>query len=977
MQRIGVDGAINECQQTVWTVDLSIITTVMEIPFTVGLSPENQSSLQRSGSAEITVTAGEPSTSSSLALTAANYESISTNLSMLAGGPKSNTESPADDSSPQVSGHWSQGMDNSQQAILSEEALLQHTRDLFSLSPSFFSRNDSFFTSTDNLSPENIKSNPDVISTPLQHSDIVPLESTSDPIMSHSVLSPANYMNVYGDHFMESSQLQSDNTSSEVRNSLVQEYNHDLNDLDDREIKRPRSPTILEAAAMAADILEAENNPNNTNTIKKQRPCDSCRRRKARCIMLPSDTGRCLHCEVKKQPCTFLEAPVRRNRPKKNSVSTTSLTKAETPENTADTESSLIEAEGGPGGQRSAPSTEPNIAPQRLKYEDYASLGGHALLKKALSLQYPRSSYFIGPTSVFDTRLLEATPLDSQGRALLAGDIELRKVSNDVMFSLKNDYSEALYERSIQNVDAVEHLVAPHGQTLIDLYFRTIHPCFPILHKKVFLEKYKRTHREFMAPLLAAVYILALNWWNYDPALSALPKPDVDALFTLGIHTFSDALDRPKLSSVQAGLLLLQCQPNHNRSWMLCSQVVAVTEELGIGLDSGKWRLPQWERGLRRRLAWAVWLQDKWLSLSEARPSHIDRLRTWHIKHVKADDFPERHESDQEGSAEVESGRLLFMEFIKLTEIIEDMTDNLFTVRSVRLLVQTEKILEEIKPLQIRLRTWYHNLPPQLSMSVSRPRKLSSNGYLHLAYFATEITLHRRIIRSLNSKSPPMLLKICREAARQRLIAAMDFVRNLRPEHLQAFWYSSSASNFALIGSFAALLHVTAEASEEADFYKSKIRDYRWVLRVSASGFEPMAGAMRLLDIALCRVPQLLDDLPYSNNTEGDGGSNSNQGAAAAVTQHIKPAKAPVIDHDEEGDGQEDFSNETPRYAYVRDDARIKQDLLSASERLVAKQMSHTIGPRVVPETGGVKRESESPGRSPTKKQKIDGDAAT
>lgn len=786
---------------------------------------------------------------------------------------KAHEDSPTESPPQVVPGYWNTGMDNSQQAILSEEALILHTKDLFDLPSEYYNEDFAYQNNGESSSRPN-GNNEEAVQDEQEDAGVPSLGS------------PTSYVSIYGDRFKDSKDKPSNNkTASQPTNTFSQGG-----------IKRPRSPTMLEAAAMAADILA---NENATGTTKKARPCDSCRRRKARCIMLPSDTGRCLHCEVKKQACTFLEAPVRRNRTKKNSVSQPphALPPMQPPSSSADLEGSLGEVE----GERRM-SNEHAAAP-RLRYEDYASLGGHTLLKKALSLQYPRSSYYIGPTSVFDTKLLEATPLDNQGRALLAGDIELRKVSNDVMFSLKNDYSEALYERSIQNVDAVEQIVAPHGRTLIDLYFRIVHPCFPILHKKVFLEKYKRTHREFMAPLLAAVYILALNWWNYDPALAVLPRPDVDALFKLGMHTFSDALDRPKLSSVQAGLLLLQCQPNHNRSWMLCSQVVAVTEELGIGLDSGKWRLPQWERGLRRRLAWAVWLQDKWLSLSEARPSHIDRLRTWHIKHVNADDFPERHEMDQEGSAEVETGRVLFMEFIKLTEIIEDMTDNLFTVRSVRLLVQTEKILEEIKPLQIRLRNWYHNLPPQLGMNVSRPRKLSSNGYLHLAYFATEITLHRRIIKSLTDKSPPALLNICREAAKQRLVAAMDFVRNLRPEHLQAFWYSSSANSFALIGSFAALLHVTAKDPEEAAMYKAKVRDYRWVLRVSASGFEPMAEAMRLLDIALCRVPQLLDDELDPNDPNHAFGPAT----SARTTSHIH-------DDDVVGDGVEDFSNETPPY---------------------------------------------------------------
>lgn len=625
---------------------------------------------------------------------------------------------------------------------------------------------------------------------------------------------------------------------------------------------RPKSPTLIEAAAMAAEIVA--NGP-----TKKQRPCDSCRKRKARCIMLPSDTGRCLHCEVKKQDCTFLEAPPVRRRKIKSEDGDGNTTLLDT---------EVVKQENG------------TVITPTLRYEDYAKLGGHNLLKKALSLQYPRSSYYIGPTSVFDPVLLEASPLDNQGRALLAGDIELRKVSTDVVFYLKNDYSESLYQRSIQNVDAVESLVAPYGRALIDLYFRTIHPSFPILHKKVFLEKYERTHREFMAPLLAAVYILALNWWSYEPALSALKKPDVDALFQLAMHTFSDALDRPKLSSVQAGLLLLQCQPNHNRSWMLCSQVVALTEELGIGLDSGKWRLPRWERGLRRRLAWAVWLQDKWLSVSEARPSHIDRVRTWHIKHVTADDFPERYEvEDAETAGDVEIGRLLFMEFIKLSEIVEDMYNNLFTVPSVRLLVDTEKILEQVKPLQLRLKTWYQSLPSQLSMSI-RPRKVCSNGYLHLSYFTSEIILHRRIIKSLNSESPTHLVQICRSAAQQRLVAAIDFARSLKPDHLHSFWYSSSASNFALIGSFAALLYVTSTSEEEKEEYKGRVRDYLWILRVSARGFGPMTEAIRLLDVVLCRIPGLSSDEDESENS----------------VNHKKRERSEDTDY-EIGDGVEDF----------------------------------------------------------------------
>lgn len=636
--------------------------------------------------------------------------------------------------------------------------------------------------------------------------------------------------------------------------------------------KRARSPSINEAAAMAAEIL-ASNNP------RKHRPCDSCRRRKVRCIMLPSDTGRCLHCEVKKQPCTFLEAPLRKNKPKKQQNSDTTLSTSTTTTNTIKSNDQLI--------------IETIIRRPKLRYEDYASLGGHALLKKALSLQYPRSAYFIGPTSIYDSRLLEATPLDTQDQASLSGDIELRKVSSDSMFSLHNDYSEELYARSIQNCDDVEALVKPHGRHLIDLYFRIVHPSFPILHKRVFLEKYKRTHREFLAPLLAAVYLLALNWWDFDPKLSKIEKkPDAEALLKLATETFVDALDRPKLASVQAGLLLLQCKPTRAGNWMLCSQMVALAEELALGIDCAKWKIPRWERGLRRRLAWAVWMQDQWLSLSESRPTHIDRHRTWIINNLTVDDFPERSENDEDGSAEVANGRLLFCEMIKLTEIVEDIRNNLFSMLSLKTVCETEDILEQVKPLQIRLRNWYHSLPPSLFMSSDTstqsspansttntspsnthtlPKKVSSTGYLHLSYFAAEITLHRRIIRSLNTlTSPTVLVNLCREAAKTRLIAAMNFVGNLRQEHLQAFWYSTSSFDFALIGSFAGLLYVTSKTPEEANFYKFNLKKYRQVLK-SKEDFKPMRAALSMLDMALCRVPSLMDEETQVHNVQSGG----------------------------------------------------------------------------------------------------------
>jgi hypothetical protein len=122
-------------------------------------------------------------------------------------------------------------------------------------------------------------------------------------------------------------------------------------------------------------------------------------------------------------------------------------------------------------------------------------------------------------------------------------------------------------------------------------------------------------------------------------------------------------------------------------------------------------------------------------------------------------------------------------------------------------------------------------------------------GFLHLAYFATEITLHRRIIQSLSSDtSDQYLLYICRAAAKTRLISAMDFVNRLRPEHLQSFWYFPSKMNFTLIGTFGGLLWATAPAKEEAEFYRTRLREYRWTLSVSSQRARFLDYAVKMLD---------------------------------------------------------------------------------------------------------------------------------
>lgn len=176
-------------------------------------------------------------------------------------------------------------------------------------------------------------------------------------------------------------------------------------------------------------------------------------------------------------------------------------------------------------------------------------------------------------------------------------------------------------------------------------------------------------------------------------------------------------------------------------------------------------------------------------------------------------------------------------------------------------------------------------------------------GYLHLAYFATEISIHRRIVSSLDpATSDPYMLYICRSAAKTRLISAMDFVNRLKPEHLDSFWYFASTTSFALINTFGSLLRATAPGQEEADFYRSRLKEYRWALGVSARRAEWLDAAVRMLDA----TENLLENLPEKSHSV----HASPVQPPAYVISHHHEEHEDTMDEDEEDYDEDDMSED-------------------------------------------------------------------
>ncbi|XWW98810.1 hypothetical protein V2A60_006813 [Cordyceps javanica] len=509
--------------------------------------------------------------------------------------------------------------------------------------------------------------------------------------------------------------------------------------------------------------------------------------------------------------------------------------------------------------------------------EDFANVGGPTSFDRTLGLQLDRHSQYIGHTTDFEPSVLNLSNYDPRNESTsLRGT--LRKVSDGNSFLLVPDSTTRGYEQQQQDIMAVEALVAPHGRTLIDLFFQRVHPAFPIAQKYVFLEKYERDYRDFTPPLLATVYLLAINWWNHSPVLADLPRPNTDELERLVRSSLADSMCRPKLSTVEAALLLAQI-PGSSQ-WAPTAQLVAVSQELGLHLDCSGWDIPPWEKGMRKRLSWGVYMQDKWGALIHGRPSHISPSN-WAVRSLTVHDFPDVDwdEGNTEQKEDAQTGQIIFMRFVQLTGILNEILDTFYTLAAMHKVDNAgaqgaQMVLAQAKPIQLKLKEWYADLPAcvrleSLSSGGLTPSRPSSVGYLHLAYFAAEISLHRRIISTL-SASPttvdPYLEHICRSAAKARLISSMDFVNRLSPNHLHSFWYFTSKTNFALIGTFGSLLWATSPGREEADWYRRRLAEYRWTLSVSAKpgqqGQYLTGFAMDMLDTSTGMLLRQLPEKP-------------------------------------------------------------------------------------------------------------------
>lgn len=304
--------------------------------------------------------------------------------------------------------------------------------------------------------------------------------------------------------------------------------------------------------------------------------------------------------------------------------------------------------------------------------------------------------------------------------------------------------------------------------------------------------------------------------------------------------------------------------------------------------------VPLWERRLRKRLWWAVWMMERWISLVRGMPSHISD-----------DDFDvldPTPDTIADSLASPAHTTTHLYQLVKLTQILADIHKTYYTVRTMsRTSNDLQLTLDLARVPRAQLKAWLDNLGPSLrllprgsgdqtdrarlhSVDYSQQHELDGSGSIHLSYIVTHMTLFRALLRPLENwtdmvdcrpEQAETMFNGAKAVVRGSLVCVGDFVEfleSLRDAQWNAFWHSWSRPNFAIAGSFMVhLLHITSASSNRANLsfhdedseLRALVKRWRIANRVSANG---AAGARGLANLGLLRVETMLGKLIASED---------------------------------------------------------------------------------------------------------------
>ncbi|EPE03019.1 fungal specific transcription factor domain-containing protein [Ophiostoma piceae UAMH 11346] len=460
----------------------------------------------------------------------------------------------------------------------------------------------------------------------------------------------------------------------------------------------------------------------------------------------------------------------------------------------------------------------------------------------------------------------EANQVDADILQVFAGDLGSNQPP--VHFNMLHDNFAPL-DNTAKNAasERIESAVAGNADELVRLYFRHVHPVYPVLAKTRFLEVYfgdandedtsdtistpgtsisgipsSPMARSFHtrpgklsipASVRGVVYGLASNFWKRDPANASFPLNQHE-LFEDALASLQREFHGPNLWTLQACLLLIHENSAENatietpRVWTLAAQAVACAQVIGLHRDPKNWSIAPWEKSLRIKLWWATFSADLWSSVCHGNPPHVYR-ESYTTPLLTMDDLTIDEDVPRQLArhlrllvdpttlcTDVAACARLF-QTVAVSRIVHELLHSSFS-DVVYLESMQNPLAREAGLLQIRqkLKNWASLLPRCIDTG-SLGSAVHNNAPVHLGYYAA-VALNFRALMSPVTKAakqdPQSSLRRYFRLAIDDFRPFIDFMHNISPVCMHAFWGLHARSQLILCGNFFIYLFLLAPDPE-------------------------------------------------------------------------------------------------------------------------------------------------------------------